>query len=204
MVEWPRGEAAACKAAYTGSNPVSTSRYPATPRAIGAVVARFLDTEEVTGSNPVSPTSTKRPLNCGNARSGAFCFPRHVGYDCGRNRLQVVLSAYECDQEEVEHPGDLDAQSGCRPRDVLEWSLPSCPKRPLRQDRPGHLPRGRRSRGGLGPDRGGDPAKRRNHLSCFGIGPLRPDRHDPYRAGRRDPARISHPGRQLGHRVAPV
>ena len=24
-VEWPRGEAAACKAAYTGSNPVSTS-----------------------------------------------------------------------------------------------------------------------------------------------------------------------------------
>ena len=25
-VEWPRGEAAACKAAYTGSNPVSTSR----------------------------------------------------------------------------------------------------------------------------------------------------------------------------------
>jgi hypothetical protein len=28
-----------------------------TSRAIGAVVARFLDTEEVTGSNPVSPTS---------------------------------------------------------------------------------------------------------------------------------------------------
>src|SRR5680860_1400284 len=27
-----------------------------TARAIGAVVARFLDTEEVTGSNPVSPT----------------------------------------------------------------------------------------------------------------------------------------------------
>jgi hypothetical protein len=24
-VEWPRGEAVACKAAYTGSNPVSTS-----------------------------------------------------------------------------------------------------------------------------------------------------------------------------------
>ena len=61
-VEWPRGEAAACKAAYTGSNPVSTSTDsnpesdPAVPRAIGAVVARFLDTEEVTGSNPVSPT----------------------------------------------------------------------------------------------------------------------------------------------------
>ena len=55
LVEWPRGEAAACKAAYTGSNPVSTSVQH--PRAIGAVVARFLDTEEVTGSNPVSPTT---------------------------------------------------------------------------------------------------------------------------------------------------
>jgi hypothetical protein len=26
VVEWPRGEATACKAVYTGSNPVSTSR----------------------------------------------------------------------------------------------------------------------------------------------------------------------------------
>jgi hypothetical protein len=25
LVEWPRGEATACKAVYTGSNPVSTS-----------------------------------------------------------------------------------------------------------------------------------------------------------------------------------
>src|SRR5690625_3113363 len=51
LVGWPRGEAAACKAVYTGSNPVPTSR------AIGAAVARFPDTEEVTGSNPVSPTN---------------------------------------------------------------------------------------------------------------------------------------------------
>ncbi len=27
-VEWPRGEATACKAVYTGSNPVSTSGTP--------------------------------------------------------------------------------------------------------------------------------------------------------------------------------
>jgi len=32
------------------------------------VVARFLDTEEVTGSNPVSPTRS-RLLTCGNARA---------------------------------------------------------------------------------------------------------------------------------------
>ena len=50
-VAWPRGEAAACKAVYTGSNPVATST-----GAIGAAVARFLHTEEVTGSIPVSRT----------------------------------------------------------------------------------------------------------------------------------------------------
>ena len=61
-VEWPRGEATDCKSVYTGSNPVSTSIARlrtlglGSSRAIGAVVARFLDTEEVTGSNPVSPT----------------------------------------------------------------------------------------------------------------------------------------------------
>ena len=63
-VGWPRGEAAACKAVYTGSNPVPTSvktmvfRIPSESAwAIGAAVARFPDTEEVTGSIPVSPTA---------------------------------------------------------------------------------------------------------------------------------------------------
>ena len=68
-VEWPRGEATACKAVYTGSNPVSTSG-SSTARAIGAVGARFLDTEEVTGSIPVSPTN-ERPHAV-----GPFAFPR--------------------------------------------------------------------------------------------------------------------------------
>src|SRR4029078_1312293 len=53
-VGWPRGEATDCKSVYTGSNPVPTSNSIA--RAIGAAVARLLDTEECTGSNPVSPT----------------------------------------------------------------------------------------------------------------------------------------------------
>ena len=59
LVEWPRGEATDCKSVYTGSNPVSTSvlgLYARGAGTIGAVVARFLDTEEVTGSNPVSST----------------------------------------------------------------------------------------------------------------------------------------------------
>ena len=74
VVEWPRGEATACKAVYTGSNPVSTSTYGAIASPGGRAeqhthhqsgrlaqgLARFLDTEEVTGSNPVSPTFVKR------------------------------------------------------------------------------------------------------------------------------------------------
>ena len=67
VVEWPRGEAAACKAVYVGSNPISTSHQ----RAIGAAVARFPDTEEVTGSIPVSPTSAPKavPRRLGTASS---------------------------------------------------------------------------------------------------------------------------------------
>ena len=65
-VGWPRGEAAACKAVYTGSNPVPTSVKTLVSGsgrmqgAIGAAVARFPDTEEVTGSIPVSPTKARQ------------------------------------------------------------------------------------------------------------------------------------------------
>jgi hypothetical protein len=59
-VEWPRGEATACKAVYTGSNPVSTSEHHRQVHhqygRLAQGLARFPDTEEVTGSNPVSPT----------------------------------------------------------------------------------------------------------------------------------------------------
>ncbi len=59
-MEWPRGEAAACKAVYAGSNPVSTSNVFVSAERLGRLaqlVARFPDTEEVIGSSPVSPTS---------------------------------------------------------------------------------------------------------------------------------------------------
>ena len=55
-VEWPSGEATACKAVHTGSIPVSTSQFP-TPSAISSAGERFPDTEEVTGSIPVSRTT---------------------------------------------------------------------------------------------------------------------------------------------------
>ncbi len=53
-VEWPSGEATACKAVHTGSIPVSTSKVSS---AISSAGERFPDTEEVTGSIPVSRTS---------------------------------------------------------------------------------------------------------------------------------------------------
>ena len=52
---------------------------PPFPRAIGAAVARFLDTEEVTGSNPVSPTRQQQPLTCIGADLGAVLIPPRVG-----------------------------------------------------------------------------------------------------------------------------
>jgi hypothetical protein len=54
-VEWPSGEATACKAVHTGSIPVSTSEID--PGAISSAGERFPDTEEVTGSIPVSRTT---------------------------------------------------------------------------------------------------------------------------------------------------
>jgi hypothetical protein len=54
-VEWPSGEATACKAVHTGSIPVSTSEKD--PGAISSAGERFPDTEEVTGSIPVSRTT---------------------------------------------------------------------------------------------------------------------------------------------------
>src|SRR4029078_3595872 len=53
-VEWPSGEGTACKRVHTGSIPVSTSKVSS---AISSAGERFPDTEEVTGSIPVSRTT---------------------------------------------------------------------------------------------------------------------------------------------------
>ena len=51
-MEWPSGEATVCKTVHTGSIPVSTSLLCA----FSSAGERFPDTEEVTGSIPVSRT----------------------------------------------------------------------------------------------------------------------------------------------------
>src|SRR5690625_3072537 len=55
--------------------------YPA--GAIGAVVARFVHTEEVTGSNPVSPTqncTNVQPFTAGSGRKLQFFAPLQFSY----------------------------------------------------------------------------------------------------------------------------
>ncbi len=70
-VEWPSGEATACKAVHTGSIPVSTSKVSS---AISSAGERFPDTEEVTGSIPVSRTSI-------TAVQRMFCTPNPYRMD---------------------------------------------------------------------------------------------------------------------------
>jgi hypothetical protein len=58
---WPSGEARVCKTLYTGSIPVPASNGPHGPynhiaRALSSGGERFLDAEEVRGSNPLAPT----------------------------------------------------------------------------------------------------------------------------------------------------
>ena len=94
---WPSGEAAACKAVNAGSIPVPTSLGPPQRAckdkcigAIGAAVARFPDTEEVTGSIPVSPT--KPPLSGGFCISGGI-IPRGMsGERSTRFDLSVAIA----------------------------------------------------------------------------------------------------------------
>ena len=57
------------------ANPYTRVQIPSPPRAAGAVVARFPDTEEVTGSNPVSPTRTIPGTRRGSSFSGRLLLP---------------------------------------------------------------------------------------------------------------------------------
>ena len=95
-MEWPSGEATVCKTVHTGSIPVSTSTLTrfGVSSAISSVGERFPDTEEVTGSIPVSRTR---------------CLKHLVGFDknpeCG---CSAVGSASPCQGEgrefESRHP----------------------------------------------------------------------------------------------------
>ncbi len=132
-VTWPRGEAAACKAVHTGSNPVVTSQW-----AIGAAVARFPDTEEVTGSIPVSPTR-KAP-----GSPGAFCLPGMTP-TCARSAPFEPLHVWHAFPHEPctsTHHDRCVQRTVRRPRYGRSGSVfVSPPRRAHRSHRPGVSPR---------------------------------------------------------------
>ena len=86
-VEWPSGEATACKAVHTGSIPVSTSSFLA-PGAISSAGERFPDTEEVTGSNPVRPTAFFEILSSDDSPNGSQP-PAVLALRCWSERLML-------------------------------------------------------------------------------------------------------------------
>ena len=89
------------------ANPCTRVQIPSPPRAVGAVVARFLDTEEVASSNLASPTE-KLPL-CGKkgTREGAFFFSL-VAYFAVRR--PSVGGRCRCDAGRVDARAEMRAQ----------------------------------------------------------------------------------------------
>jgi hypothetical protein len=91
-VSWWSGREARQRTA----NPCTRVQIPSPPRAIGAVGARFPDTEEVTGSNPVSPTSnipSRQPVRDRGSAFGRLdrltCRPKFVGLSLRRRHQRV-------------------------------------------------------------------------------------------------------------------
>jgi hypothetical protein len=79
----------------------------ASARAIGAVVARFVHTEEVTGSNPVSPTRQKQPLTCDGAGTGAVFIQPRVDYVSDGPASQEELTMRIATDTPVTHAGEI-------------------------------------------------------------------------------------------------
>jgi hypothetical protein len=116
-VEWPRGEARDCKSLYTGSNPVSTSQQHQHGHhrhgRLAQGLARFLDTEEVTGSNPVSPTmaTIRRLLGVYDADGG---LRGEIAYIAGKFRGRHC-SLCDITHSPVRRRRDWDAYVGTLP-----------------------------------------------------------------------------------------
>jgi hypothetical protein len=94
------------------ANPCTRVQIPSPPRAIGAVGARFPDTEEVTGSNPVSPTS----ITPGQSHiSGSQTVPRRRSRDpCLPNCLPKPRTAHaERARPSRSHRGSAPVAAPC-------------------------------------------------------------------------------------------
>ena len=195
------------------------------PRAIGAAVARFPDTEEVTGSNPVSPTS-RRLRNL--AESGAFSSFSSQRLARPQHRVLVLRDGFTVAPRRVKRARGgmhLRAHDPRLTHSHAEPGVHSSSRRPAARDRPRAGTEKAPARTGPHPGReGSGRAKNPGRLAMSRPTTLRrirspvrvrspggrqpslrrPLPRRPPRAGRADPSRLGRPVREApGHGALP-
>jgi hypothetical protein len=114
-------------------------RYPfpvprTTPGAIGAVVARFVHTEEVTGSNPVSPTHFPRPQASFSVRDRRFPSPLIGGATSRRSLRAARLPCRRARTSTVTNPrAETRVAAVLHVGAVPDIRCPPAPHAPLRR-----------------------------------------------------------------------
>ena len=81
------------------------------------MVARFVHTEEVTGSNPVSPTSPKWPLTCEYADSADITFAA-INHRLAIRRDRQTVTMLDVEKGAVQST----AQQACQIGERLGWT----------------------------------------------------------------------------------
>ena len=147
------------------ANPYTRVQIPSPPRAAGAVVARFPDTEEVTGSNPVSPTRT---------------IPRHPPGGSSFSPGARPSGSPHAPADRLPWMG-ADARSSRRARPLLSPPGPQLSSGPPRG--PGLVPRVRPDGPGERTAAGGGPQSATRRMVAVGTG-----RHDGVVGRRLTPA----------------
>ena len=164
------------------ANPYTRVQIPSPPRAAGAVVARFPDTEEVTGSNPVSPTRTipRHPPGIVVLRALAPSVRRPtVSHGWGRTPGPPCALAPSCPRPA------LNSRPVRRPssRVVVARAGPAPSRRPSRLVAPASCPRVRLDGLGERTAAGGGPQSATRRMVVVGTG-----RHDGVVGRRLTPA----------------
>ena len=168
------------------ANPYTRVQIPSPPRAAGAVVARFPDTEEVTGSNPVSPTRTIPGTRRGSSFSGRLLLPcvgRPSLMDGGGRPVLPGALAPSCSRPTPARPATSRPVRRPSSRVVVARAGPAPSRRPSRLVAPASCPRVRLDGLGERTAAGGGPQSATRRMVVVGTG-----RHDGVVGRRLTPA----------------
>ena len=169
------------------ANPYTRVQIPSPPRAAGAVVARFPDTEEVTGSNPVSPTRTIPPAPAGDRRSPGACSFRasadRLSWMGGGRPVLPGALAPSCSRPTPARPATSRPVRRPSSRVVVARAGPAPSRRPSRLVAPASCPRVRLDGLGERTAAGGGPQSATRRMVVVGTG-----RHDGVVGRRLTPA----------------